>query len=61
MVGKESKVRFGITGKGIYPNYQIIDSRGFITTYNGRSHKNTKLMNFLRRIFLMYFVKMLSI
>ena len=25
MVSKESKVRFGITGKGIYPNYQIID------------------------------------
>lgn len=49
MVGEESKVRFGITGKGIYPNYQIIDSRGFINTYNGRSHKKHKIDEFSQK------------
>lgn len=49
MVSKESKVRFGITGKGIHPNYQVIDSKGFINTYNGRSHKKHKVDEFSQK------------
>lgn len=49
MGSKESKVRFGVTGRGIYPNYQIIDSNGFIITYNGRSHKKHKIDEFAQK------------
>ncbi len=40
-----SVVRFGTTGKGEVPNYQITFSEGRIHTRNGRSHdffKNTE-------------------
>ena len=32
-------VRFGTTGKGIYPNYQIISESGEIRTYRGQNHE----------------------
>lgn len=43
---KESKVRFGITGNGIQPNYQITDLNGFIVAYSGKSHKKRNIDEF---------------
>lgn len=44
--GINSFVKFGLTGKGVEPNYQVIDYKGGVFTYNGRSHDfdiNTEL------------------
>ena len=38
-MGENDRVRFGITGKGIRPNYQIISPRGQIRTYRSQNHE----------------------
>ena len=36
---EDSTVRFGITGKGIQPNYEITYPKGTIHIFSGASHK----------------------
>lgn len=37
---KNAMVRFGITGEGIAPNYEVSFENQSKTTFGGRSHKN---------------------
>lgn len=36
---EEAKVRFGETGQGIQPNYQVTFPNGIVRTFRGSSHK----------------------
>lgn len=39
MRNEEASVRFGTTGTGTYPNYQVKFSNGVVMTYQSKSHE----------------------